>query len=88
MSSAMYRVPLWVRLKYIAYCHDLFSERVPMLKTIPSDVWDNHVKKTLAVDYPTAVVFRDSEEGKPWTDTMIEFPTEAEVTMFVLRWGL
>ena len=83
----MYRVPLWVRLKYLAYCHEVFSESMPALKTIPSSVWDLFVLKMLEKEYPTAAVFQGKEDGKPWSTTIIDFPTEAEVTMFVLKWG-
>ena len=66
------------------------SERMPMLKTFPREIWDEHVRAFTAMNYPTAVVGKTDTrlaDGGAWIATKIEFPTEAEVTMFVLKWG-
>lgn len=83
----MYRVPLLSRMKYLAHCYNIFSDSFPMLKTLPPEVWNRHMKLVLAEDYPTAVILRDEEDGKPWSSSIIEFPTEEEVTMFMLKWS-
>ena len=85
-----YQVPKMPLEKYLAYCHGLMSERMPMLKTFPREIWDEHVRAFTAMNYPTAVVGKTDTrlaDGGAWIATKIEFPTEAEVTMFVLKWG-
>lgn len=86
----MYKVPTVALEKYLRHCHGMMSERMPMLKTFPREVWDMYIKEFTTTNYPTAVVGKDDTrlvDGGAWIATTIAFPTEAEVTMFILKWG-